>query len=348
MSGTSPSEDTLTEPRPAMMAAFMALFLAACSGGGGGSPAVTVPPPILEPSDHPQQAFADFAEQSGLQQTGLAMIVGQNGVLNARLLQDDGLHDRQHLRFDNNSFELVSNINIEGSQVFTDTSGTLDVFQTFDSVFTNWESNGRRNLFQKILVLKPGEDGIGLSYSTLAYWADALAVRPTVGVVVWGVPLRAQDMPTTGSAEYNGVMRGFMTGDEQIWELHADFDATVEFGSGSFTGAFTNGSRVDMLRSEGTFFSSHVTDLELPDRIRTAENFSDTFDWSLSGSLEAGQNLFGGTLTGTGTGADWIGQFSGSFFGSGNTVFPEELGGLWQATNPSGHVAAGGFVGKND
>lgn len=322
-------------------------LMVAC-GGGGGSSLPQQQPPVFIPSPHPQQIYVDFAEQAGLQQTGLAFLLNQSGVTNARLLQDTGLEDRDYLTFDADTFELISDVNINDLQLFTDISDTLDVFQTFDDPFTNWESNGRRNLNQKILILTPGEDGIGLSYSTLGYWVDAIAAKPTVGTIIWGVPVATLQIPTMGSANYSGLMRGFMTGEGQTWELHADFDATVNFGNGAFSGQFTNGTRIDMQREDGTFFSSHVTDQELPDLIRTPENFNDTFDWSLSGSIVSGQNLFSGTLAGTGDGSDWAGQFSGSFFGSGRTGAPEELSGLWNAINNLGHVAGGAFVGKDD
>lgn len=322
-------------------------IVVACSGGGGSLP-VQTQQPVFKPGPHPQQIYADFAAQAGLQQTGLAFLLNQSGVANARLIQDDGLAERDYLTFNDATFELISNININDLQLFTNRSDTLDVFQTFDSSFTNWESNVRRNLHNKILVLKPGEGGIGLSYTTLGYWVDAIAAKPTVGAIIWGVPITAGQIPTAGSAEYNGLMRGFMTGDDQTWELHADFDASVNFATGAFTGGFTNGTRVDMQREDGIFFSSHVTDQELPHLIRTPENFNDTFDWSLSGSIISGQNLFNGTLAGTGDGSDWAGQFSGSFFGSGRIGAPEELGGLWNAINSLGHVAGGAFVGKDD
>lgn len=322
-------------------------LLAACSGGGGVSP-MTSPPPVFTPGPHPQQNFVDFASQSGLRQTSLAFVLDPSGVTTARFVQDTGLDDRSYLSIDGGSFELTSSVTIDGLQVFANTAGPSNVFQTFDDVFTNWESNNRRNLFQKILILKPGEQGIGLSHTTLAYWVDAVAVRPTVGTIIWGVPLNAQAIPDTGAASYEGLMRGFMTGDDQTWELHADFNATVDFGSGALSGGFTNGTRIDVTRPDGSFFSSHVTDQELPDLIRMPENFNDTFDWALSGSIVTGQNLFDGTLVGLGEGTGWSGQFSGSFFGSGNISLPEEIGGLWNATDANGHVAGGAFVGKND
>lgn len=325
-------------------------IISAC-GGGGGSPPVQTQPPIFTPTVHPQQIHADFFAQPGLQQTGLAFLIDVNGarqVTEARLVQDAGLADRNYLSFDGDTFELTSNVNIDGLQLFSDTSDPLDVFQTFDPIFTNWESNQGRVLFKKILILKPDNDDNGLSYTSLAYWVDGLAPKLTVGAIVVGAPVTANQIPDVGSASFDGLMRGFMTGDDQVWELQADFNASVNFSTGALSGGFSNGTKIDMIRDDLSLFDSHVTDLEFPDRILMPENFTDTFDWNLTGSITSGQNLFGGTLNGAGDGTGWAGQFTGSFFGSGRVGIPEELGGLWNATNTLGHVAGGAFVGKNE
>ncbi|WP_262694829.1 transferrin-binding protein-like solute binding protein [Kordiimonas aquimaris] len=332
-----------------VMATLAALLTSAC-GGSGSTPSATQPP-ASRPTPHPQQVYVDLVSQPGLNQTGLAFLVNVNGgrnVSSARLIQDNGLAERDYISFNSESFELTSNVNINGQQLFSDLSGPLRIFQTFDEAFTNWETNGRRDLNKKILILRPGERGIGASHSSLAYWVDADAPILTVGAIILGVPISAQQIPDTGSARFSGLMRGFMTGDDQLWELHSSFDAEVNFGTGAFNGRFTDGTRIDTMRDDGSLFSSHVTDQELPDLIRTPDNFNDTFDWSLTGSIITGNNAFEGTLSGIDDGSAWTGQFTGSFFGSGRIGIPEELGGLWNATNNSGHIAGGAFIGKND
>lgn len=336
--------------RPLTVPAILTALLTSACAGGGSTPTVTQPPSFT-PSPHPQQIYVDFVSQPGLSQTGLAFLVNVNGgrnVSSARLIQDSGLESRDYISFNSDNFELTANVNIDGQQLFNETSGPLRIFQTFDEPFTNWETNGRRDLNKKTLVLIPGERGAGTSYSSLAYWVDAEAPILTVGAILLGVPISPDQIPDAGSANFSGLMRGFMTGDDQLWEIHSDFNAEVNFSTGAFIGSFTDGTRIDTLRDDGSLFSSHVTDQELPDLIRTPDNFNDTFDWSLTGSIFTGQNAFGGTVIGANEGLDWAGQFTGSFFGSGRVGFPEELGGLWNATNASGHVAGGGFVGKND
>src|SRR3546814_12267903 len=57
------------------------------------------------------------------------------------------------------------------------------------------------------------------SYTSFGSWSGSLPMGHNNGVVAYGIPTSAPDMPVTGSASYNGEIRGLTNG-EQIGRAH--------------------------------------------------------------------------------------------------------------------------------
>lgn len=305
-----------------LTAAAMIVTLSACAGGGGDSSNDIVGGGDVSVSGDPQYAddgtkFADAPDGTEFP-----------------LLQTQGYYTNKvgEIRYGPGERKASITPLADGVRLkvenFMDVKFLDDTHRSVDNGVVTYTKNvdGREIVLQLYGALA------GLDYMELGAWAvsDGGATNFTVGVGVGvgGYETRPSDMPTTGSATYNGTMVGVSvdsTGD--AYDLVGDASMTADFGTGNISGSFTNttATNVDTLAN------------------------SPWNDVNFGGTIAAGSNGFSGTTSVGGANtnpgglaADASGEVKGKFFGPVAGV-PDEAGGAWTLEDSSGNVATGAF-----
>jgi hypothetical protein len=100
---------------------------------------------------------------------------------------------------------------------------------------------------RSLLLLDPRS--AGLSYSTLGMWMHQPdgSITPThVGVLAVGAETRSSDIPTTGSANYNGVMTGIYANEGRLYRVGATAAAQANFGTRTIALNTAGSQRVEL------------------------------------------------------------------------------------------------------
>lgn len=209
----------------------------------------------------------------------------------------------------------------QGAAVYNQTfaPGDIDAGRSDASFRVYTVDNGGGDITDFVLLI-PGDPTFNLSYVTLGLWNSVTADagrEVTIGTVVFGVETADSDMPATGSATYTGLVVGQLDASNTIFSLAGDVQIDANFASGAITGAFTNMVKENTLTG----------------------GLSAWRDFSATGSITAGTNLFSGTATTDDT--LLTGAFDGGLFGPAAT----EVGGSFELSG-AGETATGAFVGK--
>lgn len=171
-----------------------------------------------------------------------------------------------------------------------------------------------------LILLNPHAPLLDLEYVTLGGWFSSSASSQrdvTFGYGAGGVQTPDADMPTTGTASYEGEISG--TGITKplgvLYLVAGTIDIDADFGSGDIT------STVTVLREDYS----------------TAQVYA-PYLFESNGSLSGSTNLFGGTINSL-DGSNLSGRVDGAFFGPN----AEEVGGTFRASN-SNDDFVGAFV----
>ncbi|MEO7133296.1 MAG: transferrin-binding protein-like solute binding protein [Vicinamibacterales bacterium] len=172
-------------------------------------------------------------------------------------------------------------------------------------------------------LAEPADD---LSWTSYGFWDSLDARSETVATFVTGYKTADSNVPTSGSATYNGSVVGKVIFPDAgahgvgVYYLNGDVSLAANFGSGSITGNLTN-----MTSGQGPWNSV-----------------------SLLGSISGSQNAFSGTSAATSAPANAAamsgsasGTFAGMFFGPS----AQELGAVWTLFDGSS-TATGSFGAK--
>jgi C-lobe and N-lobe beta barrels of Tf-binding protein B len=170
----------------------------------------------------------------------------------------------------------------------------------------------------------------GLKYATSGQWFTAKGVgggtEYVIEDIVYGKVTPNSALPRTGSAGFAIGLSGTAADSDfvNLAKIGGFGFLTVDFAAGSIT---TSGS---IGFSEDYFIAGRAAKL-------LAGNFSGT------GSLSSNANAFSGTFNFDGLGP-YSGTMNGRFFGPA----ADEVGATWRATDGTGGVASGTFVGGRD
>jgi hypothetical protein len=222
------------------------------------------------------------------------------------------------------------NLNVTGAGA----GGAVNFQQNFNSTtttFTPQPSSGPTVLYSAVVV-SPVDGSVrqilfansnyplfSLSYTTLGVWeydASGLATSGVGGAYAAGVATRANDLPTTGTANYTGGMIGRYVDGTTSWAVTANAQSMADFGA--HTVSLTTSSSM-----KATAGGSPMSDPLL--------NIT-------SGLLiyPAGTNQLSGNLM---TAGGMQGPASARFFGPG----AKELGGTFFVTNGGTQQMNGAF-----
>lgn len=283
--------------------------LAGCAGGGGGSDSATSNPypPI----------------NSVTPSTGLSVVQSNVTFDNptTKFTSTGGTVDIS--ASGNGSVINTVNLNVAGVSGIT-------FKQTFSSFTPQADSHGTvlyaasvtdpsDQSVRQMLFANPGYPLFSLTYTTFGFWeynASTIAASGVGGAFAIGVATRANDLPTTGTANYSGGMIGRYADGKTSWAVTASASSMADFGMGTLSLTTSQSFRAPV--SGG----AAVRDDNL----------------NLSGALlfAPGTNQLSGTLTTTPGGM--TGPASAKFFGPA----AKEVGGTFFVTN-SGSQMTGAF-----
>lgn len=173
-----------------------------------------------------------------------------------------------------------------------------------------------RNAGGELLIYDAQTNPIGLKYTNFGLWSSGPAAVP-LGAAAIGFVTNAGDLPTTGTARYEGQAIGLGVEAGVGFGIAGMVSLEANFGTGALTGLFH-----DMVRSDQN------------------QNLSTFEDMAVAASINAGTSTYSGTLSSTRQGFS-SGDVEGAFFGPN----AEETGGTWRLKADSGDDAYGGSYG---
>jgi hypothetical protein len=265
------------------------LALAACGGGGGSGLASLPPPPVSEPPPpdlSPQQVtiFASPTPQTfasvgvSATETGSGATLGFSGLSSANA-------DQAHIRYASGGYYEIEMPGASWEKLgFAQGVIPADPSQAMD-----FQPESEPQTGAHLLIRNSRNDGY--QYSELGLWYDG----SQVGELAFGAATPSGQVPTTGSATYDGVVHGMsdvVVSDAFDGSFRAPVDGSVQlsfdFAKGSLDGSMT------LFLTDGL----HAVALGTSDFTNTAYSAGST---SYSGQFvtsAAGQNYFLGQFTG--------------------------------------------------
>lgn len=179
--------------------------------------------------------------------------------------------------------------------------------------------------------LNPSSPSFPLNYSTLGSWTEPTGASPWSSMGGWfsiGILTRGIDLPTSGSATYNGYFVGqYVTSDPTApvgsgtYLVGANAQAQVDFGGNGGKGAVTFSTSNTHLSGGG---------LASP-QLENSLNLSTSSSMTITRTVTS--NSFSGTVS---TANGLSGHIGGSFYGkpaSTSPYAPPEMGGAAVASN---------------
>jgi hypothetical protein len=181
------------------------------------------------------------------------------------------------------------------------------------------------------------------TYSTLGLWSKpSLSLPGTTdvgGAFSFGVLTRGVDLPTTGTATYNGPMVGRYANGTEVFTVGAAATATANFGAAAVGPV---GPRSVAFSTSGTATTSALGTIALN---QNHLNLTGTFAYT-PGLNQLNSTSF--TSAGTGVaGSVMSGTASAAFYGPPSTTTPfapPEFGGAFAVTNGTNQSMVGSFV----
>ncbi|MEH6660605.1 MAG: transferrin-binding protein-like solute binding protein [Parasphingorhabdus sp.] len=265
----------------------------AFSACGGGTVASTPAPPVSTPGPTPAPTYTRIDDLAGNQ-------TFQTATLTFTVSEDLKLANHTTNNFGSGSVITYNATN--DSYTFTSTGGTSQTFFPSDSDQVNsdsstmhWDKSVNGSSHNATLTRPVSTTGIELSYTRLGTWKqiDTNSRVQQVEYFITGVPTVTSDVPTTGTANYNARIYGYvMVGDtaSSLSFLDSSMDFDVDFASGGISTVLTFiGARAFSPNSGTNFGTANGT-----------------------GMITAGGRGFSGTFNG---GIATGGTFSGAFFG---------------------------------
>lgn len=305
-------------------------FLAACGGGttanvgGGGSGGGGTPPPPPPPAQTNSSLTALTVNQSFAAVSGvLSADISNVGVSSNVTSSLSGADGQAHVDYAAGGASFALSIN-QGGVTYSQTFASSDVDQaaTTDSVRV-YRVTRSDNTIDEFALLIPGDAIQDLSYVTYGQWnsPNGSSRDLNFGVVVFGVQTPAADIPTSGSAVYDGITFGTLNIGSDLYNVGGYVELTANFSTNSITG-FTSLMSKQSLQSSGV---------------------SGWRDLNFDATITSGTSLFSGSAASADSAV--TGTFTGGFFGPVSSGSPPEIGGGWRVSG-SGETAVGGFVGK--
>ncbi len=213
-----------------LLACTSAIALSACGGGGGGAGGVNN---IPNPPDNPQPVeYTQLGDLEGDQtfQTATLSYQSTTAGLDGFAAEDLGTGTEFEYDFDTDTFSLRSN---DGGSV---TMGINDVTSNNAAGATFEKTIG--NTFHGVDLPASGNGTIALFYTQLGGWlrGNTQANDANIELLIGGMPTIGSDMPTTGTASYNGGFGGGVRSANTAYNIlsnRSDFEFTADFGAGT-------------------------------------------------------------------------------------------------------------------
>jgi C-lobe and N-lobe beta barrels of Tf-binding protein B len=297
--------------KPVLAALVAAGMLSACGGGGGGGGGGTRPDP--GPGAEPQLAplgqipatdhHIDFTQQTLLTPAGL----GSFDTLNAMPAPEVSLSNAPSIRV------AIPDLNID--DVFgSDTTAVVNGLR----VDTASVSDGTTR--RTVTYLAPdaaSTNPFKLQFSSLGVWNTTdIASGQMTNAAAFSVGTRTlgTDIPTTGTANYQGAMLGVAVEGSSQFSVSASAAAQADFGARNVSVQTTNSVRTDMATG--------------------AAGAAPGYNMSGTLTYPAATNALSGTMT---TADGKTGTASGNFYGPQAA----ELGMTFKLTSPTGTLVGG-------
>lgn len=296
---------------------FLCAFLAACGGGGGGGAPLDVGDPVPLPPPPTNDSLADLTVDETFEALSVVMKFDVDGAgtasnISSNLVDQSG---NATVSYDVGDDSFAISVN-QGGISFADTFAPADIDPgQSDASFTVYSKNSDDRV---LILLNPQDPELDFTYGTFGNWLDVDQAGNSLsqGYVIFGVRTPAADVPSTGTATYEGETVGSLVDAAgTIYTVTGTAQLTADFAAGTLDGDFGDAAKIDVL-----------TDIVSPWRnftISTTIN-GNTFD----GTAQTDDGVLSGTA-------------AGGFFGPG----AEEAGGVWRMIG-SGEEAIGAFGGK--
>jgi transferrin binding protein len=294
-------------------------ILGACGGGGGGGGGGTRPSDTVPASDPTPPAATldplgqipatgnhiDYTLATGLTATEL----GSSAALNGAATPSVSLSNAPSIRV------AIPELNADDTFTAADVSSTLD---TFFRINTASHSDGTTTRTVTYVAPDTGDTNpFKLQFSSLGVWNTTdIATGNVTQAVAFSVGTRTlgSDIPTTGTANYNGFMLGNAFEGASQYSVNANAAALADFGARSVNYSTQGSAKTDL---------------------RTGA-ISQAANYDMSGTLRyaAGVNALSGTVT---TADGKTGTATGAFYGPQAS----ELGTTFKLTSPTGTLVGG-------
>lgn len=297
---------------------LLCAFLAACGGGGGGAPLNVAPPQPLPPAPPPKNdSLANLTVDETFEALSVVMQFNVNaagGALNVSSSLVD-LSGNATVAYDIGDDSFAISVN-QGGVSLADTfaPANIDPGQS-DVSLTVYSKNGGDRL---LILLNPQDPVLDFTYGTFGNWLDVdlATAELSQGFVIFGVRTPVADVPSTGTATYNGETIGALVDAAgTVFTVAGDAQLVADFAAGTLGGDFTGIGKINVL-----------TDVVSPWR-----------DFTITTTING--NAFDGTAQ-TDDGV-LSGTAAGGFFGPA----AEEAAGVWRMIG-GGEEAIGAFGGK--
>ncbi len=319
--------------RDARLFAFglcVGLFLASCGGGttasvgnggagggsGGGGPS---PPPQTNSSLANLTVNQAFAAVSTVLSADLTA-GGSSANVSTSLAGLDGQSKVTYTVSDAGFTVSIKQDIVSFNEVFT--SSNIDQSASNDSVRV-YRVTHSDNTVDEFDLLIPAEPNMALSYVTYGQWNSPNGSNRSLnfGTVVFGVQTPAANMPTTGSATYDGSTFGTLNIGSTLYNVGGFVELTADFSTSNVTGS---------------------TALMSKQNLQTG-GVSAWRDLTFNATITSGTNQFLGSAASDDSAV--TGTVAGGFYGPSTNGIPPEIGGAWRVSG-SGETAIGGFVAR--
>ncbi|MEM8987259.1 MAG: transferrin-binding protein-like solute binding protein [Pseudomonadota bacterium] len=209
-----------------------------------------------------------------------------------------------------------------GGVNFEETFASGDRVSADGAAFQQFVSNGSELLFidpATIVAIERDSGGAIISQSTLVYsafgaWASSGAASADATLGYWAFGVETETMPTTGTAQYEGLAIGALTTADAVYDISGGFGITADFSTGDI------GVGAVFLRENALGGSAPEQWLEMVG----------------TGSITSGVSFSGTTSVETDT--SYSGAFEGQFYGPAAA----EAAGTWSLGNTT-ETAVGSF-----